>query len=76
MTILNCKRLRRIVMLSGSFLIVSMFAEVIAHLLSSSFATSYVQSVALVMLLASPVVMLLTIIVSLIPGVRLIDCSR
>ena len=76
MTILNCKWLRRVVMLAGSLLIAGMFLEVIAHLLSTPDNISLLQPVALAMVLASPVIMLLTIIFSLIPGLHLNDCAQ
>ncbi|MCU7853959.1 MAG: hypothetical protein KZQ80_17305 [Candidatus Thiodiazotropha sp. (ex Monitilora ramsayi)] len=74
MAILNCKRLRRVVMLAGAFLIVGMFLEVIAHQLSSSINLLFIQPVALGMVLASPVIILLTVAISLIPGLSLKDC--
>ncbi|MCU7798217.1 MAG: hypothetical protein KZQ73_07040 [Candidatus Thiodiazotropha sp. (ex Semelilucina semeliformis)] len=74
MAILNCKRLRRVVMLAGVFLIVGMFLEVIAHQLSSSINLLFIQPVALGMVLASPVIILLTVAISLIPGLSLKDC--
>ena len=56
MAILNCKRLRSVVMFSGALLIAGMFLEVIAHLLASSVNLVFVQSLALGMVLASPAI--------------------
>ncbi len=75
MVILNCKRLRKIVMLAGVFLIAGMFLEVIAHLLSPSENLVFLQPVALGMVLASPAIMLMTVVVSLIPGLSMKDCA-
>jgi hypothetical protein len=76
MVILNCKRLRQIVMLAGGFLIAGMFLEVIAHLLSPSVNLLYLQPVALGMVLASPAIILMTVVVTLIPGLFLKDCTN
>lgn len=75
MVILNCKRLRKIVMLAGGFLIAGMFLEVIAHTLSSSVNLLFLQPLALGMVLASPAIILMTVVVSLIPGLSLKDCA-
>jgi hypothetical protein len=75
MVILNCQRLRKIVMLAGAFLIAGMFLEVIAHLMASSVNLLVIQPIALGMVLASPVIILLTVVISLIPGLSLRDCS-
>jgi hypothetical protein len=73
--ILNCKRLRKIVMLAGGFLIAGMFLEVIAHFLSQSVNLVFLQPLALGMVLASPAIILMTVVVSLIPGLSLKDCA-
>jgi hypothetical protein len=76
MAVLSCKRLRKVVMLAGVFLIVGMFLEVIAHLLSSSINLLFIQPLALGMVLASPAIVLVTVIISLIPGLMLNDCTQ
>jgi len=75
MTILNCKRLRKVVMVAGGFLIAGMFIEVIVHLLPGAGTLSFLQSLALGMVFASPVIILSAVVVSLIPGLRLRDCT-
>lgn len=75
MVILNCKRLRQIVMLAGGFLIAGMFLEVIAHTLSHSVNLLFLQPLALGMVLVSPAIILVTVVVSLIPGLSLKDCA-
>ena len=75
MFILNCKRLRQIVMLAGGFLIAGMFLEVVAHSLSSSVNLLFLQPLALAMVLASPAIILITVVVSLIPGLSMKDCA-
>ena len=74
MAILNCKRLRKVVMLAGVFLIAGMFLEVFAHLLSSSVNLVFIQPLALGMVLASPAIMLMAVVLTLIPGLTLKDC--
>ncbi len=74
MPILNCERLRKVVMLAGVFLIAGMFLEVIAHLLSSSVNLHFIQPLALGMVLASPAIMLLAVVLTMIPGLTLKDC--
>ena len=74
MAILNCKRLRKVVMLAGVFLIAGMFLEVFAHLLASSVNLVFIQPLALGMVLASPAIMLMAVVLSLIPGLTLKDC--
>ncbi|MEJ2453181.1 MAG: hypothetical protein P8103_03375 [Candidatus Thiodiazotropha sp.] len=74
MAILNCERLRKVVMLAGVFLIAGMFLEVIAHLLSSSVNLFFIQPLALGMVLASPAIMLLAVVLTMIPGLTLKDC--
>ncbi len=74
MTILNCKRLRKVVMVAGGFLIAGMFLEVIVHLLPGSDALNFLQPLALGMVFASPVIILSAVVVSLIPGLMLRDC--
>jgi hypothetical protein len=63
-------------MLAGVFLIAGMFLEVIAHLFASSLNLVFVQPLALCMVLASPMIILITVIISLIPGLTLKDCAR
>ncbi len=74
MAILNCKRLRKVVMLAGVFLIAGMFLEVIVHLLSSSMNLLFIQPLALGMVLASPAIMLMAVVLTMIPGLTLKDC--
>lgn len=73
MEILSCNRLRKVVMLAGVFLIAGMFLEVIVHLLDSP-VSQFLQPVALCMVLASPIIVLMVVVVSLIPGLALKDC--
>jgi uncharacterized membrane protein YjjP (DUF1212 family) len=63
-------------MLAGVFLIAGMFLEVIAHLFASSLNLAFIQPLALGMVLASPVIILLTVVISLIPGLTLKDCAH
>ena len=74
MAILNCNRLRKVVMLAGVFLIAGMFLEVFAHLLSTSVNLLFIQPLALGMVLASPAIMLMAVVLTLIPGITLKDC--
>ena len=76
MAILNCKRLRTVVKLAGVFLIVGMFLEVSVHLLAPSVDLMFLQPVALGMVFASPVIVLITVAISLIPGLSLKDCTQ
>ncbi|MEJ2394095.1 MAG: hypothetical protein P8045_00085 [Candidatus Thiodiazotropha sp.] len=76
MAILDCKRLRKVVMLAGVFLIIGMFLEVIAHLLAPSVNLLFIQPLALGLVLASPAIILVTVIISLIPGLMLKDCTQ
>jgi hypothetical protein len=76
MVVLNCQRLRKIVMLAGVFLITGMFIEVIVHLLASSIDLLFIQPIALGMVLVSPLIILLTVVISLIPGLSLRDCAN
>ncbi|MET0065499.1 MAG: hypothetical protein ABW076_04050 [Candidatus Thiodiazotropha sp.] len=76
MAILNCKRLRTVVMLAGGFLIAGMILEVFAHLMSVSVNLVLLQPLALGMVLASPVIILVTVVLSLVPGVSLRDCTH
>ncbi len=75
MTILNCKRLRKVVILAGGFLIAGMFLEVIAHLLLGPGSLRFLQPLALGLVFASPVIILTVVVVSLIPGLVLRDCA-
>lgn len=76
MSFLNCKHLRRFVSLSGALLIGGMLLEVLAHQLASDVNLLLIQPIALGMVLISPVIMLMTVVISLIPGVRLKDCAH
>lgn len=76
MAILDCKRLRKVVTLAGVFLIIGMFLEVIAHLLAPSVNLLFIQPLALGLVLASPAIILVTVIISLIPGLMLKDCTQ
>jgi hypothetical protein len=63
-------------MLAGVFLITGMFIEVIAHLFASPLYLAFIQPLALCMVLACPVIILLTLVISLIPGLTLKDCAH
>jgi hypothetical protein len=76
MSFFKCKHLRQVVILAGVLLIAGMFLEVIAHLFSASLNLLLVQPIALGMVLASPVVVLVAVVLSLIPGLSLKDCSQ
>jgi hypothetical protein len=76
MAILDCKRLRKVVILAGVLLIIGMFLEVIAHLLAPSVNILFIQPLALGLVLASPAITLVTVIISLIPGLMLKDCTQ
>ncbi|MCU7841966.1 MAG: hypothetical protein KZQ94_21675 [Candidatus Thiodiazotropha sp. (ex Troendleina suluensis)] len=74
MSFLNCKYFRRIVKLAGVFLIGGMLLEVIAHLMASHIILLLIQPVALGMVLISPVIILLAMVITLMPGTGLKDC--
>ncbi|MET0089139.1 MAG: hypothetical protein ABW068_03800 [Candidatus Thiodiazotropha sp.] len=76
MAILNCKRLRKVVMLVGMFLIAGMILEVFAHAMSLSANLVLLQPLALGMVLASPAIILVTVVLSFVPGVSLRDCTH
>lgn len=76
MAILECKRLRKVVLLAGVFLVVGMFLEVIVHLIAPFVDLMFIQPVALGMVFASPVIILITVVISLIPGLVLKDCLQ
>ncbi|MET0026216.1 MAG: hypothetical protein ABW101_01160 [Candidatus Thiodiazotropha sp.] len=76
MAILNCKRLRKVVMLAGMFLIAGMILEVFAHVMSLSANLVLLQPLALGMVLASPAIILVTVVLSFVPGVSLRDCTH
>jgi hypothetical protein len=70
----NCKHLRHVVSLAGVLLIGGMLLEVLAHLLVSDVNLLIIQPIALGMVLISPMIILLTVVITLIPGVSLKDC--
>jgi hypothetical protein len=74
MSFLNCKHLRRVVSLAGVLLIGGMLLEVVAHLLVSDVNLLIIQPIAFGMVLISPVIILMTVVITLIPGVSLKDC--
>jgi hypothetical protein len=76
MSFLKCKHLRQVVILAGVLLIAGMFLEVIAHQFSGTLNLLLVQPIALGMVLASPVVVLVAVVLTLIPGLSLKDCSQ
>ncbi|MES9945474.1 MAG: hypothetical protein B6D77_01825 [gamma proteobacterium symbiont of Ctena orbiculata] len=76
MSFLNCKHLRKVVTLAGVLLIGGILLEVVAHWLASNIGLLIIQPVALGMVLFSPVVMLLAMILSLIPGKSFKDCMQ
>lgn len=76
MSFLKCKHLRQVVILAGVLLIAGMFLEVIAHQFSATLNLLLVQPIALGMVLASPVVVLVAVVLTLIPGLSLKDCSQ
>jgi hypothetical protein len=75
MAILSCKRLRQVVKVAGSILIAGIFLEVFTHILSSSDSQTMVQPFALGMVLSSPLIMLLTMVVSILSGRRVSGCE-
>ena len=76
MAIMNCKRLRKVVMLASVFLLIGMFLEVFVHLLVPFVDLMFIQPVALGMVLASPAIMLLVVVISLIPNLSHNDCTQ
>jgi len=76
MAFLNCKHLRRIVMLAGAIFIAGMFLEVIVHLMPHTSNLPILQFVALVIVMASPVIILMMMIFSFFPVRSLKDCLR
>jgi hypothetical protein len=76
MSFLNCKHLRRIVTLAGILLIGGILLEIIAHWMDSNFVLLIIQPFALGMVLISPLVMLVTMALSLIPGKHFKDCTH
>ena len=74
MSFLNCKHLRRVVSLAGALLIGGMLLEVMAHLLVSDVNLLLIQPIALGMVLISPVIILMAMVITLIPGISLKDC--
>ena len=76
MSSINCKVLRRIVSLAGVLLIGGMLLEVMAHLIINDINLILIQPIALGMVLISPVIILMTVVISLIPGVSFKDCMR
>jgi membrane glycosyltransferase len=75
MAILSCKRLRQVVAVAGVFFVAGIFLEVFTHIFSSPDNQMFVQPFVLGLVLSSPVVMLLAMVVSLIPGLKLRDCT-
>lgn len=76
MAFLNCKHLRRSVMLAGAFLIAGMFLEVFIHLIPSASNLPILQFAALAIVMASPVIMLMVMVFSFFPISRLKDCAQ
>jgi hypothetical protein len=76
MSFISCKHLRRFVSVAGVLLIGGILLEVIAHQFVSDVNLLLIQPIALGMVLISPVIMLLTVVVTLIPGVSLKDCTN
>ncbi|MEJ2404120.1 MAG: hypothetical protein P8171_07495 [Candidatus Thiodiazotropha sp.] len=74
MLFLNCKYLRRAFSLAGLLLIGGILLEVVAHLLASESHLLTLQTYALGMILFSPVLILVVMVVSLIPGINLKEC--
>ena len=75
MAIMSCKRLRQVVKVAGSVLIAGIFLEVFTHLLSSAASQMVVQPIALGIVLSSPLIMLLTMVVSMISGRKISGCE-
>jgi membrane glycosyltransferase len=76
MSFINCKHLRKVVTLAGVLLIGGILLEVLAHWLVSDIGLLIIQPIALGMVLVSPVVMLVAVVLSLIPGKRFKDCAQ
>jgi hypothetical protein len=76
MSFINCKHLRRVVTLAGVLLIGGILLEVAAHWLASNMGLLIIQPIALGMVLISPVVMLLAMVLSLLPGKGFKDCIQ
>jgi hypothetical protein len=68
--------MRRVVILAGILLIGGILLEVVAHWLVSSIGLLIIQPIALGMVLISPVVMLVAMVLSLLPGKRFKDCTQ
>jgi Mg2+/Co2+ transporter CorB len=73
---INCKHLRKVVTLAGVLLIGGILLEVFAHWLASNIGLLIIQPVALGMVLISPVVMLVAMVLSLLPGKSFKDCIQ
>jgi hypothetical protein len=65
-----------VVKLAGVILVVGMFLEVSVHLLAPIVDLMFIQPLALGMVFASPVIVLITVVISLIPGLSLKDCMQ
>ncbi|MES9991395.1 MAG: hypothetical protein ABW098_05540 [Candidatus Thiodiazotropha sp.] len=76
MSFLNCRHLRRVVTLAGVLLIGGILLEVLAHWTASNFILLIIQPIALGMVLISPLVMLIAMVISLIPGKSFKDCIQ
>jgi membrane glycosyltransferase len=76
MTFLSCKHLRRVVTLAGILLVGGILLEILAYWMDSNFVLLIIQPFALGMVLISPLVMLVTMALSLIPGKHLRDCTH
>ena len=76
MSFINCKHLRKVVTLAGVLLIGGILLEVVAHWLASNIGLLIIQPIALGMVLISPVVMLVAMVLSLIPGKSFKDCIQ
>jgi hypothetical protein len=68
--------MRRVVILAGILLIGGILLEVVAHWLVSSIGLLIIQPIAFGMVLISPVVMLVAMVLSLLPGKRFKDCTQ
>jgi Mg2+/Co2+ transporter CorB len=76
MSFINCKHLRRVVTLAGVLLIGGILLEVVAHWLATNIGLLIIQPIALGMVLISPVVMLVAMVLSLLPGKSFKDCIQ
>jgi hypothetical protein len=76
MSFINCKHLRRVVTLAGVLLIGGILLEVVAHWLAANIGLLIIQPIALGMVLISPVVMLVAMVLSLLPGKSFKDCIQ